>query len=69
MSDLVGNHGDRFSRVAAQLFDDTFKLLAIVCGFTGRFLSDLVGNHGDRFSHVAAQTHSRISTPLLASFG
>ena len=31
-----------------------FKLLAIFCGCTARFVSDLVGNPEDRFSHNEA---------------
>ena len=31
-----------------------FKLLALFCDCTGRFVSDLVGNPEDRFSRVAA---------------
>ena len=35
--------------------EKNFKLLAILCGCTARFVSDLVGNPKDRFSHNKAQ--------------
>ena len=45
------------TRIVQFLFflNPNFKLLAIFCDCTGRFVSDFVGNHEDRFSHVAAQ--------------
>ena len=38
---------------------ENFKLLAIFCGCTARFVSDLVGNPEDRFSQNEA--HLKIS--------
>ena len=59
---LRGNH-EADQRLSFRYTDTTipllfksenFKLLAIFCGCTARFVSDLVGNPEDRFSHNEA---------------
>ena len=40
---------------------ENFKLLAIFCGCTARFVSNLVGNPEDRFSHNKAQIKAKVS--------
>ena len=51
---LCFRHSD--STIPFLLKTENFKLLALVCNCTGRFMWDLVGNPEDRFSRVEAHS-------------
>ena len=46
----------------------SFKLVAVFCGCTARFVSELVENSEDRFSHDASQLFVIVSFTLLSFF-
>ena len=57
------------SKISSSSSIQNFKLLAIFCNCTDRFVSDLVGNPLDHFSHVAAHIevdlYVFVSIPLM----
>ena len=50
------------------MYNQNFKILALYCDCTGRFVSDLVGNPEDRFSRVAAHSIKQGQLQYLEHF-